>query len=161
MSQFGEGRVGRNKRRFIGRAATALLLAAALCQTGIAEAAPHGGVGGIHGGGFHGGAFHGGGFGGFHGGALHNGFHHGFRNGGFHGRGFRGFRGGFLGGLGCPYYSYPYEWQYPYGWDYYPSYGYDPGQYETSRNWYYCSDPAGYYPYVTQCTTSWQAVPAS
>jgi len=104
MSQFGEGRVGRNKRRFIGRAATALLLAAAPCQAGIAEAVPHGGVGGIHGGGFHGG-----GFGGFHGGALHNGFHYGFRNGGFHGRGFRGFRGGFLDGLGWPYYSYPYE----------------------------------------------------
>jgi hypothetical protein len=116
---------------------------------------------GVHGGGFHGGAFRGGGFGGFHGGALPNGFHRGFRNGGFHGRGFRGFRGGFLGGLGWPYYSYPYEWPYPYGWDYYPSYGYDPGQYGTSPNWYYCSDPAGYYPYVTQCTTGWQAVPAS
>jgi hypothetical protein len=25
---------------------------------------------------------------------------------------------------------------------------------------YYCSDPAGYYPYVTQCNTGWQTVPA-
>jgi hypothetical protein len=23
---------------------------------------------------------------------------------------------------------------------------------------YYCSDPAGYYPYVTQCYTGWQAM---
>jgi hypothetical protein len=25
----------------------------------------------------------------------------------------------------------------------------------------YCSNPAGYYPYVTQCNTTWQTVPAS
>jgi hypothetical protein len=25
--------------------------------------------------------------------------------------------------------------------------------------WYYCSDPAGYYPYITQCDTGWQPVP--
>jgi hypothetical protein len=25
----------------------------------------------------------------------------------------------------------------------------------------YCSDPPGYYPYVTQCTTGWRTVPAS
>jgi hypothetical protein len=30
-----------------------------------------------------------------------------------------------------------------------------------SQTWYYCSDPAGYYPYVTQCNTGWQAVLAS
>ena len=29
------------------------------------------------------------------------------------------------------------------------------------QTWYYCSDPAGYYPYVTQCKTGWQSVPAS
>ena len=77
---------------------------------------------------------------------------------------------------------------YPYGGDYYPYYGYDTGQpyygYDTgqpyygygtgqpyngygtgqpstSQSWYYCSDPAGYYPYVTQCNTGWQTVPAS
>ena len=27
--------------------------------------------------------------------------------------------------------------------------------------WYYCADPAGYYPYVAECHTNWQQVPAS
>jgi hypothetical protein len=27
--------------------------------------------------------------------------------------------------------------------------------------WYYCANPAGYYPYVPQCGTTWQAVPAN
>jgi hypothetical protein len=57
-----------------------------------------------------------------------------------------------LGVLGYPY---------PYGYDYYPYYGYDTGQPSTAQTWYYCSDPAGYYPYVAQCNTGWQAVPAS
>ena len=26
--------------------------------------------------------------------------------------------------------------------------------------WYYCQDPAGYYPHVTQCSGPWQPVPA-
>jgi len=26
--------------------------------------------------------------------------------------------------------------------------------------WYYCSNPQGYYPYVRNCSTSWQSVPA-
>jgi hypothetical protein len=82
---------------------------------------------------------HGGGGGGFHGGF-----------GGFHGNGFHGdrfhegrFRGGFTGFGFYPYYGY-----YDYGQAY-------------SQTWYYCSDPAGYYPYVTQCSTGWQTVPAS
>jgi len=89
---------------------------------------------------------HGGGGGGFHGGGFHGD--------GFHDRGFGRFRGGF-GVLGWPYYAYPY------GSDYYPDYGYGWGQYGNSYTWYYCSDPAGYYPYVAQCNTGWQAVPAS
>ena len=45
---------------------------------------------------------------------------------------------------------------------YYPDYGYyDYNQPYSSQTWYYCSDPPGYYPYVTQCNTGWQAVPAS
>src|ERR1700760_4561682 len=82
---------------------------------------------------------HGGGGGGFHGGF-----------GGFHGNGFHGdrfhegrFRGGFTGFGFYPYYGY-----YDYGQAY-------------SQTWYYCSDPAGYYPYVAQCNTGWQAGPAS
>jgi hypothetical protein len=77
--------------------------------------------------------------------------HHGF---GERHDGFR--RGGFIGGLGFGYYGYPY------GWDYSPDYGYSGySQPYSSQNWYYCSDPAGYYPYVAQCNTGWQAVPAS
>jgi hypothetical protein len=26
--------------------------------------------------------------------------------------------------------------------------------------WYYCDNPAGYYPYVAQCTAPWRPVPA-
>jgi hypothetical protein len=143
----------------IGRAlatvAAALLCATALGQPNPAYAGPHGGGGGFHGGGggFHGGGmggFHGAGFGGFHGGfaGLHNGFgerHEGFER-----------HGGFRGGLGFGLYEYPY------GWDYYPDYSYyGYNQPYSSQTWYYCWDPAGYYPYVTQCNTGWQAVPAS
>ncbi len=28
-------------------------------------------------------------------------------------------------------------------------------------NWYYCSNPKGYYPYVTTCTTAWREVPST
>ena len=120
----------------IGRAlaiAAALLCATALSQPNPAYA------GGFHGGG---GGFHGGGFGGFHGGGFHGG---GFHDGRFHDNRF------FFGG------SVGYPW-----WGYYPDYGYDNySQPYASQTWYYCSDPAGYYPNVTQCNTGWQAVPAS
>ena len=125
--------------------------------------------GGFHGGGFHGGfpAFHGGGFRAgfpaFHGGGFHpgfrefHGFHDGhfreFHDGRFHHHGFhRGFVvvpafGGWWwgGGWGWPYYYYPSGGYYGYG----------------AYAWYWCSDPPGYYPYVTQCNTAWQTVPAS
>jgi hypothetical protein len=58
--------------------------------------------------------------------------------------------------LGWPYYPYGGDYYYPYY-----GYGYNTGQPSTAQTWYYCSDPAGYYPYVTQCSTSWQTVPAS
>jgi hypothetical protein len=120
----------------IGRAlaiAAALLCATALSQPNPAYA------GGFHGGG---GGFHSGGFGGFHGGGFHGG---GFHDGRFHDNRF------FFGG------SFAYPW-----WGYYPDYGYyGYSQPDSSQTWYYCSDPAGYYPYVTQCNTGWQAVPAS
>jgi len=74
--------------------------------------------------------------------------------------------GGGFGGIYAPYwwdYGYPY---YDYG--YYPDYGnyygqpyYNYGQPNAAQTWYYCSNPAGYYPYVAQCNTGWQAVPAS
>src|SRR6516165_7678599 len=88
-----------------------------------------------------------GGGGGFQGGGLHaDRFHDGgFHDGRFHDNRF------FFGG------SFAYPW-----WGYYPDYGYyDYSQPYSSQTWYYCSDPGGYYPYVTQCNTGWQAVPAS
>jgi hypothetical protein len=82
-------------------------------------------------------------------GGRHEGFgerHEGFRD-----------RRGFVGGLGFGYYGYPYGGDYNY-----PDYGYyEYSQPYSSQTWYYCWDPAGYYPYVTQCNTGWQAVPAS
>lgn len=55
-----------------------------------------------------------------------------------------------------------------YDYDYYPDYGnyygqpyYNYGRTNAAQTWYYCSNRAGYYPYVTQCNTGWQAVPAS
>jgi hypothetical protein len=153
--------------KVLGCIAAALLFAAAIGLPQAANAAHgggggggghgggggfHGGGGGFHGGGggFHGGGFHGGGFhaGGFHGGGFHaGGFHDGFHGGGFH----RGFGVGFgLGGLYAPY-ADTYD---------YPDYGYYQQPYAT-QYWYYCSNPAGYYPYVTQCNTGWQTVPAS
>ena len=129
----------------IGRAlaiAAALLCATALSQPNPAYAGGfHGGGGGFHGegGGFHGGGFHGGGF---HGDGFHGG---GFHDGRFHNNRF------FFGG------SFGYPW-----WGYYPDYGYyDYDQPYASQTWYYCSDPAGYYPYVTQCNVGWQTVPVS
>jgi hypothetical protein len=118
--------------------AAAVLCATALSQPNLAYAGPHGGGGGFHGGGF--GGFHGGGF---HGDRFHDGR---FDRDRFHDHRF------FFGGA----------FAYPYGWDYSPDYGYyDYSQPYSSQTWYYCSDPGGYYPYVTQCNTGWQAVPAN
>jgi hypothetical protein len=162
----------RSKHRWavVGIAA-ALFGAAALCQPTFAYARGGGGFGGgggFHGGGgfggFHGGGFHGGGFhgGGFHAGGFHGGFaagNHGFGqvNGGHW---YHGWHGGQYGwwlvgpGLGWTYYSNPW-------WGYYPYDDYNYNQPYVSQPWYYCSDPAGYYPYVPQCNTAWQTVPAS
>jgi hypothetical protein len=44
-------------------------------------------------------------------------------------------------GIGWTYYPYPF------GWDYYSDYSYyNCSQPYASQYWYYCSDPAGYYP---------------
>jgi hypothetical protein len=73
---------------------------------------------------------------------------------------------------GWPYYGYSYG--YPYVYDYaYPNYTYAyPAQPEyyvepapqgassatTQTYWYYCTEPKGYYPYVTNCTQPWLRV---
>ena len=168
MRELGKSGPWPSRRWRVVSIAAALLGAAVLCQPDLAHAA-HGGGGGFHGGGFHGGGFHAGGFhGGFHAGAFHGGgFHGSFA--GLH-NGFGGERGGhwYHGwhngrygwwlaspGLAWTYYDYPF-------WGSYPDYDYnDYSQPYASQTWYYCSDPASYYPYVTQCNTGWQAVPAS
>ena len=109
-----------------------------------ADAQMHGGGGGSHGGsGFHdGGGFRDGG--GSHGGG--GGFH-----GGFHGHSHGSF---FIGApiiFGPGYYRYGYS--DPYGY----SNPYD--DYSGSTYWY-CRDPAGYYPDVQTCPSGWlQVVP--
>jgi hypothetical protein len=161
MPELGNQGARPKKRRPVLRIAAALLGAAVFCQPGLAHAA-HGG-GGFHGGGFHGGGFH---AGGFHGGAFHHGAFHG---GGSH-SGVAGLRDGFAGSRaehwnhGWHNGRYGWWWgegysPYDYGWYGYPEYNYT--QPYASQTWYYCSDPAGYYPYVTQCGTGWQSVPAS
>ena len=138
MQRLSEPRARPRIRRVLAIAA-ALLCATALSEPNLAYAGPHGGGGG--------GGFHGGGMGGFHGGGFHGDRFHGGR---FHGDRFHDNRF-FFGGS----FAYP-------GWGYYPDYGYyDYGQPYSSQTWYYCSDPAGYYPYVTQCNTGWQAVAAN
>lgn len=156
---------GTTRRTIIAVAGLVSLFA--LTQPLPAQAA-HGGGGGFHGGGggfsggglhgdgfhgdgFRGGGFRGGGFGGFHGGSgggfrgRFGGFHRGF--GRFHGAGF--FGAGLAAG------------PYLYGWGGDPSDGYDDSEpYASSQYWYYCQDPAGYYPYITQCGTAWQPVSA-
>jgi hypothetical protein len=161
MRKLGNNEARHSRRWRVVSIAAALLGAAVLFQPDLADAAPHGGGGGFHGGGGFGG-FHGGGFGGFHGGGFHGGFvglHNGFGAG--HGTHWhQGWRNGQYGwwwddGLGSTYYPYPYDWGYP-------DYGYyDYSQPYAAQTWYYCSNPAGYYPYVTQCNTAWQPVPAS
>lgn len=116
----------------LGTAAAAVLCLTAFSQLNLAYAAPHGG-GGFHGGGFHGGGFRPA-FGEVHGGGFHDGRFH---------------DGRFFGGVGLGGY-YPYDGGY-----------YDDAQPSYSQTWYYCADPAGYYPNVTQCSVGWQAVPAS
>ena len=145
-----------------GRLAAVLLFAAALFQSGAAYAEHGHGGGGFHGGGFggsrgggfHAGGPHGSGFPGFHGGGFRNGRFGEFHGNGFHHHGFR------RGVIVVPAFG-GWWWGDQLGWPYYYSrsgsnYGYGP----YGQNWYYCSDPVGYYPYVTQCDTGWQQVPA-
>jgi hypothetical protein len=142
MQQSSEDKDRSRIGKALGTAAAVLLCLAAFSQSNLAHAGPHGGGGFHSGGGFRvGGGFHGG-FGGFHG-AFHPAFG-GFHGGEFHDSRFHG--GRFFGGVGLG--------------GYYPFYGGYSGyaQPSYSQTWYYCSDPAGYYPYVTQCYTGWQAV---
>jgi len=115
------------------------------------------------------GGFPGGG-GGFPGGGA-------FRGGGFRGGEFRGgFRGGFFGprfGLGFGFYDpfwWPayYPWYYPYVTPevvvrYAPPAGYlpPPNSPPAQQYWYHCGNPEGYFPYIRQCNSGWEQVPAT
>jgi hypothetical protein len=113
-----------------------------------------------HGGGGHGGGGRGGG------GSSGNGNH---GHGGFgHGHGFNGHGGGaafvggvwFLGGYapGAYYYDDTSPWAYGPA----PAADYveipDDAAQQGEPSWYYCENPAGYYPYVKQCASGWQRV---
>ena len=120
----------------------------------------HVGGGKVHGGHVSGGKVHGGhvshGHGHFNG-HHHHGHHH-------HGAAFVGFGVGF---------AYPWFWNYPP--HYYPGYYYPqpvahPAQPVTYVEqgaapavagwWYYCDASRTYYPYVKECPSGWQRVPA-
>ena len=116
----------------------------------VASAGPSFAWGGRGLGGFHGG-FHGGFRGGFHGG-FHRGFHR-----------FGGPRVAIGVGIGPwwgPYWG-PYGYSYGYPYAYPPVVAPDP-QLSIApappTSWYYCDNPAGYYPYVQQCPGGWRPV---
>jgi hypothetical protein len=146
---------------------------AALLFGASALARPGGGFSGSHGGGFSGGRSQ-----------MSSGGHGGWRGGGGYRGGYgRGYYGGFYGGL------YFDPWVYGAAWGYdmsypavvgYSAYPYDAGspaggayvqqaapppsdvqQLNQSSDWYYCSNPAGYYPYVKSCAVGWQRVPST
>lgn len=64
-----------------------------------------------------------------------------------------------------PYYSYPYSY-YPYYYSRPPVIVEQPAEIyvqpapsaETTRYWYYCRDPQGYYPTVQRCPKGWMKV---
>ncbi|HXU92765.1 MAG TPA: hypothetical protein VFP33_03820 [Gallionella sp.] len=60
--------------------------------------------------------------------------------------------------VGNLWYFYPYP-VYPYPDPYQPPAVLVPGM--QPQYWYYCADPAGYYPYIAACRVNWQLVPAS
>jgi hypothetical protein len=131
--------------------------------------------GGGHGGGGHGGGWHGGG------GSWNGGWRGGSWNGGWRGGGW-GWRGGSWGwwgpgvvvgaALAAPFWGYPYGYPYPYANPYpygYPAYSppvmgdsspqtYLQQDIQAQQPWYYCQNPQGYYPYVTECPGGWQQV---
>jgi hypothetical protein len=62
--------------------------------------------------------------------------------------------------VGGVWYYYPTP-VYPYPNPYQPPLVAVPSAPPTTQFWYYCRNPAGYYPYVPRCATNWRRVPAS
>lgn len=143
------------RRHSLNMALLAGTAALALAFPAAAQAALHGGGhdgGHIAGGHFAGAHFGGGHFGGGHFGAPH--IAAATHTGGWHGGGWHEGSWHHRGGWGgwSPDYVYDYDWGYPdYGWSY-PDY-YGAPSYNSA---WYCPNPAGYYPYVSQCYTQWE-----
>jgi hypothetical protein len=68
-------------------------------------------------------------------------------------------RDGWWWTVGGAWYFYPAP-IYPYPDPYLPPEAAPPAAPSATPTWYYCTNPQGYYPYVQQCPTPWQAVPA-
>ncbi len=62
--------------------------------------------------------------------------------------------------VGGVWYYYPAP-AYPYPNPYQPPIAPAPVAPSATQYWYYCANPAGYYPYVARCASNWQRVPAS
>ena len=67
------------------------------------------------------------------------------------------------------YWGYPYPYYYPYYYPPYPAYYAPPPSPPAQapvqatgappqQSWYYCDNPQGYYPYVTDCSSAWRQV---
>jgi len=172
------------KRHVHGSIAVGMcLVIALLASTAVPSYAQRGGGsrggGAIGGGGTHGGggSWHGGGgswSGGRHGGSWNGGRRGGSWNGGWRGGGLGWWGPGLVVGaaLAAPFWGYPYGYPYPYANPYpygYPAYSppvmgdsspqtYLQQDIQVQQPWYYCQNPQGYYPYVSECPGGWQAV---
>lgn len=62
--------------------------------------------------------------------------------------------------VGGAWYFYPWRIE-PYPDPYQPPIVVLPPYDAPPQYWYYCANPAGYYPYVPQCPVGWQRVPAT
>jgi hypothetical protein len=128
------------------------------------------GRGGYRGSGWYGGGGHRGWYGGggyYRGGGWYGGWYGPGWNWGWYGSGVGIAIGGpsYWGAWPYPYYA-PYPYYYPYSTFPYPVS--DPDRYvqqtpdeappAQSAYWYYCTEPAGYYPYIQKCSRPWMQV---
>jgi hypothetical protein len=96
----------------------------------------------------------------------------GWQGGNWHGGGWRGGWWGPTVVIGAgpwwyPYYGYGYPYAYPYANSAYPppvivdnapqTYIEQDAQ-TPQQDWYYCQNPQGYYPYISECPSGWQPV---
>jgi hypothetical protein len=180
------GRAGRIRETVMKRLITvaAVLCSAVLALSSLDASAQRGGGGGggrpsggggghSQGGGGHSGGYHsGGGHGGsYQGGHYHGGYYRGGHYGGWYGGAYWGWPWyaawpGYYWGYGYPYYGYYGAYaSYP-AYEPAPSVYVEPGPSGGAISaapaprvlWYYCNDPAGYYPYVQECNSPWVKV---